>query len=195
MIVGAIAGYAVQVADNRANGMDWGDALTTNISGEKIAAGAVLAGGVVVGAVAVGTIATAGAAALGLTASAACADGDCTNEAQTAASTGRSLLEMVSKTDARAALRAGIEGLTKGQVQQTLDILGKGKMDGISIHLFENGNSQIATQVLGRDGSSFVRYVYTIDPSGKVIGLMQYAYNKAGELIHVHDKLSDKVIK
>ncbi len=82
MIIGAIGGYAVQVADNRESGMGWGDALTTNISGEKIAAGAVIAGGVVVGAVAVGTVATAGTAALGFTATAVCADGDCTNEAQ-----------------------------------------------------------------------------------------------------------------
>ena len=82
MIVGAIASYAIQVADNRESGMGWGDALTTNISGEKIVAGAVIAGGVVVGAVAVGTIVTAGAVSLGLTGTAACADGDCTNEAQ-----------------------------------------------------------------------------------------------------------------
>jgi len=82
MIVGAITGYAVQVADNRANGMEWGEALTTDISGEMIAAGAVIGGGIVVGAVVAGTVATAGVAALGLSGTAACADGDCTNEAQ-----------------------------------------------------------------------------------------------------------------
>lgn len=76
MAAGAIAGYAIQVGENRAQGMDWGAALTTNISGEKILAGAVIGGGVIVAAAA----ASVGLAAVGITAGAACADGDCTNE-------------------------------------------------------------------------------------------------------------------
>jgi len=66
-------------------------------------------------------------------------------------------------------------------------------MDGVSLSLFTNGNAQMTTKILGGDGSSFVQYLYTIDPSGKIIGLIQYAYNSAGELIHVHDKLADIV--
>ncbi|OJX39882.1 MAG: hypothetical protein BGO78_13995 [Chloroflexi bacterium 44-23] len=77
LAAGAIAGYAIQVGENRAQGMDWGEALTTNISGEKILAGAVIGGGIIVAAAA----ASVGLAAVGITAGAACADGDCTNEA------------------------------------------------------------------------------------------------------------------
>lgn len=80
MAVGALIGYGVQVAENREAGMSWGDALTTDISGETIFKGAVIGGGVAVGGVAVVTIASIGAPALGIGATAACADGDCTNE-------------------------------------------------------------------------------------------------------------------
>ena len=66
MGAGAFAGYAVQVGANLENGMDWGTALTTDISGEKILAGAVIAGGVMVGAAAV----SAGLALVGITAGA-----------------------------------------------------------------------------------------------------------------------------
>ncbi len=76
MAAGAIAGYALQVGENRAQGMDWGAALTTNISGEKILAGALIGGGVVLGA----AIASVGIAAIGTTTGIVCADGDCTNE-------------------------------------------------------------------------------------------------------------------
>jgi hypothetical protein len=78
MAAGAIAGYAIQVGENRAKGMEWGAALTTDISGEKILAGALIAGGAIIGAAAV----SVGLAAVGITAGAACADGDCTNEAR-----------------------------------------------------------------------------------------------------------------
>jgi predicted nucleic acid-binding protein len=81
MAGGAIAGYAVQVGENRAQGMDWGAALSTNISGEKILAGAVIAGGVVFGAAVVGTVATVGAALVGGSAATACATSNaCTGE-------------------------------------------------------------------------------------------------------------------
>jgi len=79
MIVGAIGGYSVQVAENRSEGMNWGVALTTNISGEKIVEGAIITGGIVVGAVVIGTLVTVGATAISTTA-AVCLDGDCTNE-------------------------------------------------------------------------------------------------------------------
>jgi len=122
-------------------------------------------------------------------------DGNPFNEIEAAASTGKALLEMVSKTDARTALKSGIEGLTNNQTQKAIEILGKGKVDSVSISILKNGSSQIATQVLGRDGGSFVRYVYNIDPSGKTIGIMQYAFDKVGELIHVHDKFTNTIIK
>ena len=86
MAVGAIGGYVSQVAENRSQGMDWGEALTTNISGEKIVGGAVLAGGVAVGAMTIGTIGTSLVAAFSTTATYACADGDCTNEVASAGS-------------------------------------------------------------------------------------------------------------
>lgn len=122
-------------------------------------------------------------------------DGDPFNEVKAVANTGKTLIETMSKTDARKALTSGIEGLTKGQTQKALEILGKGKVDSVSIGIFGNGNSQVVTKVLGGDGGSFVRYVYTVDPTGKTIGLIQYAYDKAGELIHVHDKFTNAIIK
>ncbi len=78
MAAGAIAGYALQVGENRAQGMDWGAALTTNISGEKILAGALIGGGVVLGA----ALASVGITAIGAAVGGACADGDCTNESK-----------------------------------------------------------------------------------------------------------------
>lgn len=48
MAAGAVAGYAVQVGENRSQGMDWGKTLTTNISAEKILGGAVIAGGAII---------------------------------------------------------------------------------------------------------------------------------------------------
>jgi RHS repeat-associated protein len=78
MAAGAIASYAIQVGDNRSKGMDWGAALTTNISGEKILAGALIGGGVILAAAA----AAVGLSAIGITVGAACADGDCKNEVE-----------------------------------------------------------------------------------------------------------------
>jgi RHS repeat-associated protein len=123
------------------------------------------------------------------------ADGDPTNEIRAVEETGKTLLDAVSKTDARTALKAGMDGLTNGQIQKTLDILGKGKLDSVTVNTLENGIAQVVTKVLGGDGSSFVQYLYKLDPSGKVIELVQRAYNSAGELIHVHDKIQDIIIK
>ncbi len=119
------------------------------------------------------------------------ADGNPTNEIEVVADTGKTILEAVSKPDARAALKAGLDGLTNDQVQKALDLMGKGKMDNVTIKIMQNGNAQVVTQVPGGDGSSFVRYFYTLDPSGKVIDILQRGFNAAGELIHVHDKLED----
>jgi len=83
MGLGAIASYAIQVGENRTQGMDWGEALTTDISPEKIMGGALIAGGVVIGA----AVAAVGLTAIGVTAGAVCADGDCTNEVQAVSKT------------------------------------------------------------------------------------------------------------
>jgi hypothetical protein len=129
----------------------------------------------------------------GAAAEAACADGDCTNEVQTAANTGKVLLDVASKPEAREALKAGINGLSNGQTQKALEILGKGRLDQITITTLENNEIQIVAQRAGAEG--FQRMIYTLDPSGKTITLIQEAYNAAGELVHVHDKLKDAIIK
>ncbi|MRR31689.1 hypothetical protein EG834_15470, partial [bacterium] len=90
MAAGAIAGYALQVGENRAQGMDWGAALTTNISGEKILAGALIGGGVVLGA----ALASVGITAIGAAVGGACADGDCGNEIQLSAKLGQDVWKM-----------------------------------------------------------------------------------------------------
>jgi hypothetical protein len=115
------------------------------------------------------------------------------NSASQVQNAGKTILDAVSKTNARSMLRAGIDGLSNGQVQGTLDILRKGKMDSVTVTAMENGSAQITTQILGGDGKSFVQYVYTLDASGKVISLIQKGFNAAGELIHVHDKLKNTI--
>jgi len=79
-------------------------------------------------------------------------------------------------------------GLTSGQTKGVLEILGKGQMERVTVSALENGQVQVMTQVPGSH-SGFAQYLYVLDPSGKVIQLVQYGYNAAGELIHVHDKL------
>ena len=90
MAAGAIAGYALQVGENRAQGMDWGAALTKNISGEKILAGALIGGGVVLGA----ALASVGITAIGAAVGGACIDGDCGNEIQLSAKLGQDVWKM-----------------------------------------------------------------------------------------------------
>jgi RHS repeat-associated protein len=95
------------------------------------------------------------------------------------------LLDTVSKPKAREALRSGIDGLTSGQGKRALKILGKGRMESV-----RKWECQVVTQVSGAH-SGFARYTYTIDPSGKLVDLLQLGFNSSGELIHVHDKLTE----
>jgi RHS repeat-associated protein len=87
-------------------------------------------------------------------------DGDPLNEIKTLVDMGKTLLDAVTKSNARDALRSGLEGLTKSQTQKALEIMEKGKIDSVSINLFNNGNSQITTKVFGGDGGSFATYMY-----------------------------------
>jgi RHS repeat-associated protein len=116
---------------------------------------------------------------------------DATSDIQTAANTGKVLLETASKPEAREALRAGINGLSNGQTQKALDILRSGRLDQIQITTLENSNVQIVAQRAGADG--FQRLIYTLDPSGKTINLIQEAYNAVGELVHVHEKIKNLI--
>jgi hypothetical protein len=103
------------------------------------------------------------------------------------------ILSAASKSEAREALRKGIEGLSSGQSQKALDILGRGKVDSFSITTMKGGGVQIVAERAGNDG--FQRLVYTLDANGKTIGLVQLAYNAAGELVHAHDKIRNVVLK
>jgi hypothetical protein len=172
--------------------------------GQKVAAGAYIAAEGTAHAVAatVAPCVAAAETALGI-GTAACTDGDCTNEATAGAqivqgaNTGVqqviNVFQNISKFDARAALRAGIESLTNGQIQKALDILGKGRADNLTLNVLENGNAQFVVERAGYDG--FQRLIYTIDSSGKVVGLIQQAFNAAGELVHHHDKLNNIIFK
>lgn len=209
MIGGAIYGYGTQVYDNLKQGKDLGQALTTNIDPGKVAlyagTGAVIGTGL--GLVAVGAEAVAGAAGI------LCSDGDCTNEGKSALDlgqrtlqslsadgdpanefrtlerSGRLLLDSANKGEIRSALRAGVEGLSSGQTRGVLNILGKGQMQRATVSALESGEVQVITQVPGQQGG-FAQYLYLLDPSGKVIQLVQYAYDAAGELVHVDPKLT-----
>ena len=81
-IIGAAVGYGVQVYQNIQSGLTVTDALTTNISAEKILAGA--AAGAIAGTflpLAASAISTTGLFTTGTAAATTmCADGDCTNE-------------------------------------------------------------------------------------------------------------------
>lgn len=79
------------------------------------------------------------------------------------------------------------------QAQKALDALSKGRVDSFSMMSLGDGRLQMVADRAGKDG--FQRLIYTLDPSGKTVGLIQEAYNSAGELVHVHDKLKDVVIK
>ena len=105
------------------------------------------------------------------------------------------ILNTVSKSAARDALKAGLDGLTNPQIKEILKILSKGRMDNVTISSLGNGNVQVVTQISGGDGSSLVQSLYSMDPSGKLIEIVQKAFNAAGELIHVHDKLTSTIIK
>lgn len=98
-----------------------------------------------------------------------------------------------NKADLRQALRNGIKGVTQGQIQRLLKALGDGRMDRMVIRVLKGGLVQLVADRAGRDG--FQRLIYTIDSSGKLTGLLQEAYNAAGELVHVHDKLTNTIIK
>jgi hypothetical protein len=103
------------------------------------------------------------------------------------------VLNEVSRSDAREAIRAGINGLSAGQAQKPLDALARGRVDSFTLQLSKNGQAQLIVERAGQDG--FQRLIYTLDQSGKTIRLIQEAYNAAGELEHVHDKLNDIIIK
>lgn len=126
-------------------------------------------------------------------ATAACDDGDCTNEINAGSQTARVLLNAVSEADARAAIQSGIDALSIGQASKALEILRGGRIDSFSMSLQQNGQLQIVAQRTGVDG--FQQLIYTLDASGKTIGLLQMVYNNAGEVIHIHDKLNNIVIK
>ena len=111
----------------------------------------------------------------------ACYDGDCENE-------GRMLLESVNKIDARAMIRAGIDQLSQGQIKKSLDILNKGRIDSFSMELLDGGELRVVYDRVGNNG--FQRMIYTLDPNGKTIGLIQEAYNSLGELVHFHYKMT-----
>ena len=100
-IIGAAIGYGAQVYQNAQSGMLFTDALTTDISAEKILAGAVagaLAGTLLP--VAATAISTTGLFTTGTTiATAACADGDCTNEIRMLAESGLKTIEEVANSE------------------------------------------------------------------------------------------------
>ncbi|HBO33786.1 MAG TPA: hypothetical protein DD636_03465 [Anaerolineaceae bacterium] len=83
MIVGAIGGYVAQVAENMQQGMDFSQALTTNVSADKIISGAVIGGGFAVTGTAIHTAVGLITAATTATA-AACSDDGCATEVQQA---------------------------------------------------------------------------------------------------------------
>jgi hypothetical protein len=110
-----------------------------------------------------------------------------------ASGTATVVLNEVSRSDAREAIRAGINGLSAGQAQKALDALARGRVDSFTLQLSKNGQAQLIVERAGRDGVQ--RLIYTLDQFGKTIRLIQEAYNAAEELEHVHDKLNNIIIK
>ena len=100
-IIGAAVGYGVQVYQNIQSGLTVTDALTTNISAEKILAGA--AAGAIAGTflpLAASAISTTGLFTTGTAAATTmCADGDCTNEIRMLAEGGLKTIEEVANSE------------------------------------------------------------------------------------------------
>lgn len=151
-------------------------------------------GGLLLGAAGIGcgltpTCVTAVSAILGL----GSADGDPTNELRGIVQGGKTLIDGLSKQEVRDALKSGIDGLSKGQIKEALEILRSGKIDSITVNQLKNNVVQIITERQGTNG--FQQMIYTLDSSGKVTGLIQKAFNAAGELVHYHDKLKNIIDK
>ncbi len=124
-----------------------------------------------------------------------CNNGDCSDKTQTSVEgtqQSNTLLDGVGKSEARDMLRQGLDGLSDGQTQKVLNLLGKGRVDSFTLNLFENGQVQIISQRAGNDG--FQRLIYTLDSSGKTVDLIQKAYNAAGQVEHIHDKINNIAI-
>jgi len=187
-IVGGVAGFGAYALTHQGN-FDWGQAALWTAGGAVV--GATFGAGAQWVAGALGTAEAATTAATAATA--ACGDGDCTNEINAGGQTARILLNAVSKADARAAIQSGIDALSTGQASKALEILRGGRIDSFSMSLQQNGQLQIVAQRTGADG--FQQLIYTLDASGKTVSLLQVVYNNAGEVIHIHDKLNNIVIK
>ena len=100
-IIGAAIGYGVQVYQNVQSGMEFTDALTTDISADRILAGAAM--GALAGTFipfAASAISTSGLLTTGTTvATTACADGDCTNEIRMLAESGLNTVDDVANSE------------------------------------------------------------------------------------------------
>jgi RHS repeat-associated protein len=129
--------------------------------------------------------------------------GDCSDDVARAANAAsqvspqvQNLIEAASKPQARELLRAGLEGLTNAQTQRAIEIVGKGNLQSTyQLTLGANNVAEMVVRVPGGNPGFYADYVYKFGQDGKLLSFIQYAYNAAGEVIHIHDKLNNIILK
>lgn len=129
--------------------------------------------------------------------------GDCGDDVARAATAAsqvspqvQTLIEAASKPQARELLRAGFEGLTNAQTQRALEIVGKGNVRSTyQLALGANNVAEMVVRVPGGNPGFYSDSVYKFGQDGKLLSFIQYAYNAAGEVTHIHDKLNNIILK
>lgn len=96
--VGALFDYGYQVYRNMQSGMEFREALTTDISAEEIIGGAIYGGFAIVSGISFFTTATAYLGGMKLT-DTVCADGDCTNEIRALMESGYETVDDVANSE------------------------------------------------------------------------------------------------
>jgi RHS repeat-associated protein len=216
LIGGAIYGYGHQVAENLDEGMELGEALTTNIDPVEVG-GLTGVGGVIGGLVGGGLwvaeqLATAAgmkltewvirhpriAKLLGIPTAVVMGElSDADNDEQVlleqAGEAGRRVLDSVTRDQARDALRSGIEGVTPEQAAKAVQHpTNGGAMQSVSMSVLENGTLEIAAQRAGYEG--YQVFTWVVDSGGNTVGVYQATYTAQGILDHLHDKLNNVVL-
>jgi len=116
--------------------------------------------------------------------------------ASTGASTVKTLGEFGSKADALNFVRSGENGLNEG-AQTAANRFFKGATgESNSFRVQQAGQDfKFIYETAGKDPGAKVVYEEIIDSTGTTKSVMQYGYDTKGNLVHIDDKLNNKVIK
>jgi len=100
-----------------------------------------------------------------------------------------------SKTDVLNFVRNGWDDVSNAVKDSAKSFFKKASADDVVFDVSKNGDDFVMSYVKpGGDGQSYVLMEKIVDSSGTAKSLVQYGYNKGGDLIHIHDKLNKVVI-